>query len=222
MLPGCPDTQAQWNAFLEDTKDARVLSQEGEPCVIEGSTLNDLEGTFLLALLARFETRYPLQFLATVHMRTKDGAPQADFSFQPLSLKVHETLRPRQPVGTAIKLVGVPLGADGRFLLDLGEMDVAGAANPITGSDIRANVQLCGVSLGDDFFCGEVIAGEVVLPTPNNLVGSTFAASRVATTRTNFDAMALPTSFERACKGYAPGQSEDTNGTHATTGDTDG
>jgi hypothetical protein len=58
-------------------------------------------------------------------------------------------------------------------------LDVTGAANPITGGDISAAVVLTGNLCGDKrSFCGTV-SGNVTKPLPLDLKGSTFTFTRV-------------------------------------------
>ena len=69
--------------------------------------------------------------------------------------------------------------SEGVFQLDLGAVELPGAANPITGGDLSVTLTLRGEFVSDDFYCGQV-EGELTAPLKTSLTGSTFAAVRVA------------------------------------------
>jgi hypothetical protein len=82
-------------------------------------------------------------------------------------------------VGQKLLLGPFPVQANGAFRADMPGLAVPGAANPVTGGDILANVVLEGSLCGDArSFCGTV-TGNVSSPLPLDLAGSTFTLTRV-------------------------------------------
>lgn len=125
-----------------------------------------VEGRYLLAMFTTLSPTTPIQFVASVE--NSDAGPW--MSLQPLSLNVGSTDTPREPVGELISTTGVSEGAAG-FRFEFQEVELVGAANPITGADIVGNFTLianCGL-------CGP-LEGEVVVPLDYDLAGSTFSS----------------------------------------------
>jgi len=158
----------------------------------------DVNGTFLFALETSLGPDLPLQFATTVSFTpAADGAGgTADFSFQPLSLDQGETLVPREYIGDPLVYEDIEIDAEGNYDIDMGLVMVAGAANPVTGSDIEATLVVHGEIRNMDQFCGE-LEGELINPLQFDLSGSTFAAMRLADDGSDPDA--LPTEFPYKC-----------------------
>ena len=182
VLTGCPspDVEGKHDRFLDDTEDEREEAQNVKMDV--GGTLADVTGTFLFALDTVVQPGTPLQFIATTTF-TPDGAGGTiGFDLQPLSLEQGSVTTPREPVGDLINVEPVPVDEGGSFEIgSLGTLMVTGMANPITGSDIVAEVSLTGNILSEDIYCGQA-AGMVTEPLPLELAGSTFAALRIDAT----------------------------------------
>ena len=104
-----------------------------------------------------------------------------NLSLQPLSLDVGETESPRMPVGSPIEVNGIEVDPEGAFEVALGEVSLPGAANPISGSDIVAQLSLRGKVLDENTICGEV-EGMIQQPitAPFDYSNSTFGAVRLA------------------------------------------
>lgn len=153
--------------------------------------LPDITGDHLLALAIIVDPSLPLQYLATV-VQTPDGdGALLDVSLQPLTLDQGSTTTPRLPLGNPLVINDVEVDADGTFTLVIGDLAVAAATNPITASDVSAqNIVLQGQLVDDDNWCG-TMTGDLVVPIPLDLNGSTFGA--VAT-----DGM-LPNVFPTEC-----------------------
>lgn len=130
-----------------------------------------LSGDYLLALAVAILPATPLQWRASIVHDLADGT--VSMELQPLSLDVGATITPRMPVGEPLDFVTV-LDADGRFRLDLGELFVVGAANPITGADIVATLVIDGTAMDRELWCGEAF-GQITEPLDLDLTGSTFA-----------------------------------------------
>jgi hypothetical protein len=199
VLLGCPapDPQAKFDDFVDETKEERdefaMMKRD------MGAELSDINGTFLFAIEAvPVATERYLQFIATTTLEIADDGSGGTMSieFQPLSLEQGQNLVPREPVGEVIRAENIAVSAAGTFRVEsLGEMVmVTGEANPITGSDIVAQLGFEGFIQGPDLYCGNVF-GDVTAPLPLSLEGSTFGAERIAAT----DPASLPTDIVVRC-----------------------
>ncbi|KIG18081.1 hypothetical protein DB30_01968 [Enhygromyxa salina] len=158
----------------------------------------EFSGTFLWALETSLGPDLPLQFATTVtYTASADGlSDTADFSFQPLSLDQGEILSPREFIGDPLEFPGVPVDADGKYMIDMGVVSVEGGANPITGSDITASLVIDGEIRNFNSMCG-TLSGMLMSPLESDLAGSTFAAKRLADDGS--DPGTLPTEFPYKC-----------------------
>lgn len=178
-LTGCPspDAPGKYDDFIDQTEEEREDAANVK--MDQGGALADVNGDFLLALAAVIAPETPLQFYATVTFTPSTDGGMLQMNLQPLSLDVLATTVPRQPVGDSLELQAVPVNATGGFELPITEpVMVTGMANPITGSDIVATLNLSGTIQSEDLFCGTV-TGMVTAPLMLDLTGSTFAAVRV-------------------------------------------
>ncbi len=194
LVAGCPspEPEEKLEKWIKDTKEERDEAQAMKMC-LPGEPA-DITGTHLFALGASISPNTPLQFIATVQAATTADGGSVSIDFQPLALDVGSTTTPRTPVGELLSLPAATVDADGCFSVDLGEVSVTGMANPITGSDIRATLAVEGSIQSPDFWCG-IVTGNVTMPLMLDLAGSTFAATRVAST----DPASLPTDVVFAC-----------------------
>ncbi len=179
VLTGCPspDAPGKYDDFIEQTEEEREDAANIK--MDQGGALADVSGDFLLALAAVIAPETPLQFYATVTFTPSADGGMLQMNLQPLSLDPGETTIPRQPVGDSLTLQPVAVNATGGFELPISEpVMVTGMANPITGSDIVATLNLSGTIQSEDLFCGTV-TGMVTSPLMLDLTGSSFAAVRV-------------------------------------------
>ena len=179
---GCPspEPEAKYDEFLENTEEERDEAHNQRMDV--GSQLADVSGTFLFAISTIVDATKPLQFIAEVTFVAEGSGGMISMTLQPLALTQGSTTEPRTPVGDPIEVPAVAVDESGRFTIpSLGTLMVTGDANPITGSDISADVSLEGNILSEDLFCG-LAGGEVFQPLMLNLMGSTFAAERIEST----------------------------------------
>jgi hypothetical protein len=198
---GCgPDTQGKLDRFLDDTEEERDAAQQGRDV---GGALADVSGTFLFAIAPILNPATPLQFIATnTLVIAPDGSGATlDMVLQPLSLNVGSTTEPREPVGEPIELLGIPVDASGAFVLESlgGPVMVTGEANPITGSDIVADISLMGAIQSEDLMCGAA-GGQVTSPLVADLAGSTFGSQRIEDT----DPASLPEPLAECPEGVEP------------------
>lgn len=179
IATGCPaaDAPGKYDKFLEETEEEREDAANVKMDL--GGSLADINGTFLLALAAVIAPEFPLQFYATVTFTPDGVGGSVALELQPLSLDPQTTTTPRQPVGDSLMVGPAMVNAAGTFDLPITEpVMVTGMANPITGSDIVATLNLAATIQSEDLFCGTV-TGAVTSPLELDLAGSTFAAVRV-------------------------------------------
>jgi hypothetical protein len=171
---GCPDPQGRFDEFGERYD---AINNEGGAPPSEGCTadatappVGEADGQYLFTLSATLNPK--LAFAIDTALTTKAGADQllVDLSMQPLSSEDQTT-----PVGEAFTFTDLPVAADGTFTWDLGDVTLVGVANPISGSDIVAELSLVGglCTESPNFFCGEVV-GVSSVPFEFDLAGSTF------------------------------------------------
>lgn len=202
---GCPspDAEGKYERFNEQTEDDRDIPEPkmdfGAPTLPDagaGETETDggglvVDGTYLVAVDTVVNPGLPLQFLGEVEADIDPaGNGTIIVTFQPLSLAPMSTTEPREEVGEPITIEGDVKSFS--FTLPFGETMVTGAANPITGSDIVADLALEGTIRSVDAWCGSV-TGQVLSPIQVPLGGSVFAATRLA------DRDERPTHFACEC-----------------------
>ena len=169
-----PDTEGRFNEFGDKTADRRGTAEMGTP---DGGEQLDFSGRYLLALATTLAPTAPIYIETTVTVDPADFT--IDFVFQPLKTDMVDGMpRPdaRTAVGPQIVVDDVPLSEEGRFEVDLGMVEVNGDANPISGGDIVATIQLQGFVTSATSFCGSA-TGDVTAPTMLPLAGSTFGAA---------------------------------------------
>jgi hypothetical protein len=145
LSTGCPSPEAgeKYQTFLDETEEEREDAANVK--MDQGGSLADVNGDFLLALSAVIAVDLPLQFYATVTFTPGGEGGTVEMSLQPLSLTQGSTTEPRMPVGDSLTIGPVAVNAAGAFELPITEpVMVTGEANPITGSDIVATLNLSG------------------------------------------------------------------------------
>ncbi|MFZ6180785.1 hypothetical protein [Nannocystis pusilla] len=159
---------------------ATTGSVPGDPTETSDSTTGDapvLVGEYLFVVSTVIAPALPIQFIATNELIGAPGQQTMRTALQPLALDQGKVTTLRTLVGEPLVFAGIPV-VDGIFKVDLGLVAVSGAANPITGSDITAQLVLAGEFVGPDFYCGTV-EGDLLSPLMSSLSGSTFAAVRI-------------------------------------------
>lgn len=191
LLAGCPDSEAKFNEFLDNTKDDRDFMPPPPPDV---ETTADISGQFLLAISTVIAPDLPMQFIATnTLMDDGSGGKVLQSCLQPLQLNQGTVTMPRVPIGDPLCYDNIPV-VDGKFTIDAGVVMVTGMANPVTGGDIEATLVMAGSIISADFYCGD-LTGAVMSPLMADLAGSTFAATRLT------DPMMLPVDVTKNCQG---------------------
>ena len=183
-----PDTAKEFSEFGTATESYRGggdsdagVSNAGVSNVA-GSKV-DFSGEYFLAAATSLGPTRPLFLQVTVDV--SDDLSTIDFVFQPVVNDIDATgaatSNPRTPVGDPVTVTGVAFNDTGNFEVQLDNIVIDGAANPITGRDIRANLTLIATVGSNELFCGNV-AGDVVEPieAPLTTSTSTFGAQLIA------------------------------------------
>ncbi|MFV8750402.1 hypothetical protein ACNOYE_07610 [Nannocystaceae bacterium ST9] len=231
LLLGCPDSEARFDEFLDNTQDNRPPASESDSADMDMGEdesagtdtapdgLDDMSGTYLLALETALGPDTPLEFITTIDMMVaEDGmSATATFVFQPLSLDMGSQVAPREFVGEPLTFDNVTFDAEGNYTIDMGEVMVTGAANPVTGSDIVATLVIDGHIVHINALCGG-ITGMLTSPLQADLAGSTFGMLRLAEGDDGSDPATLPTMFPYQCDQVPPPPEEPDTGTDTGTG----
>jgi len=172
-LAACVDPKNRFDEFNDRVVDAGQVDRDG------GGGLFEIDGEFLLSISVVIAPDNTVRFIATSDINIEGGAGTLTLSFQPL--KVDQC----QPTGNGGTEVGDPLAANdlgvdaaGVFQLTHDGASVDGKANPISCSEIVADLVLDGVIQSEDLFCGDV-SGQAHQPLDISLDGSTFGAIRI-------------------------------------------
>ncbi|HWB75153.1 MAG TPA: hypothetical protein VG755_09355 [Nannocystaceae bacterium] len=134
-----------------------------------------LGGEQLFAIALVVDPAHPLQWLAEVRQTDLSRGASLTVELHSLSLDPGATTTPRALVGSPNFFEGT-FASDGSFAIELPEITVVGAANPITGSDLTLQLVLEGVVMDDQLWCGRV-SGSITSPLMLDLTGSTFAGT---------------------------------------------
>ncbi len=191
LIGGCPDPEAKFGEFIDNTEDERDFMPPPEPDL--PAVEADISGDFHLAISTIIAPDLPLQFVSTnVVSIDMAGNVTMTSDLQPLALTQGKVTTPRTPVGEPLHYENLPI-VDGSFEIDAGVVMVTGMANPVTGGDITATLKMNGTIISADFYCG-TIEGDVMSPLMAPLAGSTFAAVRIP------GPMSLPLDVTKNCK----------------------
>lgn len=171
-----PDAIDQDGA-VDDVVATDQATPEAAVCEALGAT--DADDPYLFSLSAKLLPTSPILCVGTLKISQGASGPEVSFEIQPLQVSDKKT-----PVGDPIVGGPFPIHADGSFVADFGAITVAGAANPISGSDLETTVTLTGAAGAmckpADFICGDV-SGIVSKPLTNYDLsgGSRFTFQRI-------------------------------------------
>jgi hypothetical protein len=175
MLGACIDPEARFDAFADRLPSAAVGAGGRAADAPDGSvgtcppTPGNLDGPHLLTLSISIAPTTPI--LALLELRTAEfmGSVGVAFDAQPLSAADRMTA-----VGDPISAGPFVVSGDGGFRASIAGLNILGVANPITGSDISADLVLIGNLCGPPAaLCGQ-LEGTVTAPLDLSLTGSTF------------------------------------------------
>jgi hypothetical protein len=151
----------------------------GDLCTVHGAacdaaTPDDLTGHWLFGFSAIVPTK-PILFFADVTASAVGGQLEWQWTLVPLDAKTRTPV----PGAPPVEVAATPIPPDGKWSADLPPMDVPGAANFISGSDLTADVALSGEICGSrNFLCGDM-SGQLIKPFPADLEGSTWTLQKL-------------------------------------------
>ena len=171
LASGCsnPDAEGRFNSYGERTEDRRGTPDTGMDMGTPDGSRVDFSGTYFMAVeVAGVGVGRPLYIRNDVTVDLE--ANTISMTLQPLKTDIDintSEARPdaRTPVGDPSTVEGIVFNEDGTFTADLGDVIVAGEANPISGSRIESTMVLQGIVASTEVFCGTV-TGMATLPSP--------------------------------------------------------
>lgn len=176
VLAGCPDPDVEFEDFVK-RKDEIATSGSGSG----GSTgvgggcaapaAEDFDGDYLLSLVVMLSPDKPAPFRATL------TNTEAEFS---LSLQPLHADDRSSDVDSPFMLGPFALNMDGTFEADFGTITIPPDTNPVSGSELVADVVLLGKLCPADFLCGKA-NGMVTSPAPIPLDGSDWTMEKLDT-----------------------------------------
>jgi hypothetical protein len=168
----CVDPQKTFDEYEDRVVDA--APREGG-CTPAG--FFPVNGEFLLSIQTPIGG--PLRIILSGTTTPNEAGGTADFTFQPIIAENCVAGQGGQPAGDPLAPVeGLSIGTDGTFELTQTGATTPGDANPITCSDIVADISFSGCTLSETAICGDV-TGMVMEPIPLDLSGSTFGAVQI-------------------------------------------
>jgi len=179
VLSGCPDPDGEFTVFVERHEDIYGGKPTGSSGGVGGSctppAAGEVDGEYLFALVVELSATKPAPLKAT--LTTTDGAAGLEFTLdlQPLSAEDRVT-----EVGPPFSVGPFPVDADGGFDADWGTITVPAETNPISASELTAELQTLGRLCPGDFFCG-IANGQVTSPAPIDVTGSDWTMESLAT-----------------------------------------
>ena len=187
-LMGCtPDPDSVVDEWIDNRPPQPDMAVE-EPCTLAV----DASGEYMLAIDTTLSPGTPLLFFVNVAIDMEAEPKTIEMVVRPISVEkmlIDEPLTPAE----------VELSEDGLFELPFGEVDVTGAANPVSGSDIKANLTLVGQVRSTEVICGS-LTGELIFPSQFNLEGSTIGMIKYEGDGTDFSGI-MPMLKCPACPG---------------------
>lgn len=194
-LPACADPAARFEEFVAREEAADTKPGDEGPVLDGGFVLPTPEqsaGTFLLAVSTALGRTKPVVSLLEAEAENKGGQLELRLRYRPLAAADRKT-----PVGEFNEWQSVLVNPDGTYSAPSIRVVTPGAANPIDGSQIEADLSLEGrpvanVKPGEtvDFLCGDVTGTLYALGFALPLNNATFTATRI-TDPNNYPAVTI-------------------------------
>jgi len=184
FMLGCIDPKGDFDDFEDRAEEFEGnMPDAAPPADTPPGGFVEVDGEFLLGIqVAALPGSAPLRLVVTADTTpNKSGGGSTDLVFQALIADRCAMGMGGQDAGDPLPPVDdVPVNADGSFNVSQPGATVPGLANPLTCSDIIADIEFIGRTVRSDFICGDV-AGMVMQPVMIGLAGSTFGAVQIAT-----------------------------------------
>ena len=170
VFVGCPNPDKVADDFSAEREGLpyEALGQDMAvgPEVAGCPGIHDASGTYILAVVTNLDPGKALLMKSDVTIDVEAEPPTLKMILTPLSVA------DRSPVGAAIETAVVPIDEEGRFELPFGNVVVTGVANPISGSEIEADLTMQGQIQSSTRICGG-LTGRLIRPADFDLAGST-------------------------------------------------
>ena len=165
-IAGCPNPSGRFDDFVARVPDAaRIVQLDGAPL----DDIPDVTGDFLLGVSLLIAPDQPLSFDATNTLTQAAGVTTLELRFRA------RNWMDGAPVGDEITR-SAPVSSAGEFELMFDDLLVPAAANPITGSDVAADLVFRGRIIDEHRMCGDIPMG--LTTSGIDLAGSTWASVR--------------------------------------------
>ena len=178
VLSGCPDPGEEFANFTDRHADIFGSSPStsggvGGSCTPPAA--GEVDGEYLFALVVALSAKKPAPLKAT--LTTTDGAAGLEFTLdmQPLDAEDRVT-----EVGAPFTVGPFAVNGDGSFEADWGSVTVPPETNPISASQLTAELQTIGNLCPGDFHCG-IANGQVTSPAPIDITGSDWTMESLTT-----------------------------------------
>lgn len=181
-LAGCPDPEARYDDFIENSAEERGKGDPdfGRPDMgdmsLEPFDPASMAGSYMLSLATELDPGRPLVFRADVTVAGEVGSRTIELNLTPLRSWCGEARCAaddptfREQLEPVIPSPGpVALSEEGEFVVDFGNIGAPGGANNISGANIAVNLKLYGQAASNGSPCGQ-IEGALTMPFPFDLV----------------------------------------------------
>lgn len=177
-LTGCPDPGAEFTDFIQRHGDLYGEGTGGQIGVGGGCAVpaaGEVDGEYLFSLVAKQSPKKPAPLKASLTTADGPAGLELTLAMQPISADDRVT-----EVGAAFTLGPYPVNGDGTFEADFGTITVPPETNPISGSELVAEVQILGTLCPGDYFCGPA-NGTILMPVMLDIDGSAWTMENLET-----------------------------------------
>ena len=154
LLTGCPDPERELNAYLDRVEDRPDMSVSVSGC----GEFSDPTGTYFVSVNTSISPGVPLLFEGQFSVDTSVEPKTAQLTLIPLTTTDITPIEdlPDRAGDSPVVSPTVPIDNEGKFEMELGTVIVTGLANPVSGSEIEANLTIQGQIQTSEFICGTV------------------------------------------------------------------
>lgn len=163
---GCVDPRGRFDEFADRTPVVDAGVRVDAPVL---TMLPDVTGTFLVGLTIAFAPARPVQLISTQTLTAGKLSLHLRFLRQSDRAIIEEN---------PIDIPAVDVDSTGAFVIQIAELRIPKAANPLMNDAVAQNVVLGGMIKSKDAFC-TTVTGMVIEPAQESLDGSTVGAIRI-------------------------------------------
>jgi hypothetical protein len=169
LLAGCVNPAERFERFERRAEERRSDAGNADaPGACEPPAPNSVAGPALFALETSIGPGKPVLFFGEISTPEHEGRTHVYYAYRALNARDRATL-----VGDELSVGPFPLGAEGKFSVNIPEDTLPGEANAILpGVPITSSLMLSGRICGEQpFYCGDV-SGRATSPLLADLSGS--------------------------------------------------